>query len=76
MSLPVWNSIYLRIPVLLWVFLVASGSVIYVDPINHSPSVRHPVKVPMNIPTCYRVQGMTPTYCTSQNPLYASPRRT
>lgn len=76
MSLPVWNSIYLCIPVLLWVFLVALGSAIYVDPINHSPNVRHPVKVPMNIPTCYRVQGMNPTYCTTQNPLYASTRRT
>lgn len=55
MSLPVWNSIYLRIPVLLWGFLVASGSAIYVDPINHSPSVRHPVEGKI----CYQVSDST-----------------
>ena len=70
--LPVWNNYWLVVP---WFVLLILAHAIYIEPINHVPHVRYPIKVRMDIPTCYPVVGMNPQYCTTLNPLYSHPRK-
>ncbi|MGY3911037.1 hypothetical protein ACW5XW_08240 [Aeromonas piscicola] len=46
-----------------WVILLtlAFGPVLFGG--HYEPKVRHPVRVPMDIPICYQVDGLPDGYC-------------